>query len=62
MEKMLNDRVAIITVSGRGIGCAVALMFAQEGAKVVVGGGILNVTGPVDRCDQIQKEYYGTQS
>jgi 3-oxoacyl-[acyl-carrier protein] reductase len=36
MEKMLNGRVAIITGSGRGIGRAAALLFAQEGAKVVV--------------------------
>jgi 3-oxoacyl-[acyl-carrier protein] reductase len=36
MEKMLKDRVAIITGSGRGIGQAAALQFAQEGAKVVV--------------------------
>jgi 3-oxoacyl-[acyl-carrier protein] reductase len=36
MEKMLKNRVAIITGSGRGIGRAVAMLFAQEGAKVVV--------------------------
>jgi 3-oxoacyl-[acyl-carrier protein] reductase len=36
MEKMLQDRVAIITGSGRGIGKAVALLFGAEGAKVVV--------------------------
>jgi NAD(P)-dependent dehydrogenase (short-subunit alcohol dehydrogenase family) len=36
MEKMLQDRVAIITGSGRGIGKAAALLFASEGAKVVV--------------------------
>lgn len=36
MEKMLDGKVAIITGSGRGIGRAAALLFAQEGAKVVV--------------------------
>jgi 3-oxoacyl-[acyl-carrier protein] reductase len=36
MEKMLDKKVAIITGSGRGIGQAAALMFAREGAKVVV--------------------------
>ncbi len=33
---MLDGKVAIITGSGRGIGSAAALMFAREGAKVVV--------------------------
>lgn len=36
MEKMLDGKVAIITGSGRGIGRAAAMMFAAEGARVVV--------------------------
>ncbi|MCU0594427.1 MAG: SDR family oxidoreductase [Desulfobacterota bacterium] len=36
MKKMMEGKVAIITGSGRGIGRATALLFAQEGARVVV--------------------------
>jgi len=36
MEKMLKDKVCIITGSGRGIGRAAALLFASEGARLVI--------------------------
>jgi len=36
VDNMLKDKVAIITGSGRGIGRNAALLFAAEGAKVVV--------------------------
>lgn len=36
MEKVLKDKVSIITGSGRGIGRAAALLFARQGAQVVV--------------------------
>src|SRR5437016_13124092 len=32
----LNDKVAVITGAGRGIGRGIAILMAQEGAKVVV--------------------------
>ncbi len=34
----LNDKIALVTGSSRGIGAAIARLFAQEGAKVVVHG------------------------
>ncbi|MCL6477293.1 MAG: SDR family oxidoreductase [Peptococcaceae bacterium] len=36
MDKMLKDKVCIITGSGRGIGRSAALLFAAEGARLVI--------------------------
>ena len=36
MEYLLKDKVAVITGAGRGIGQATAMLFAQEGAKLLL--------------------------
>jgi len=44
-EQFLQDKVAIVTGSGRGVGRGIAMMMAQEGAKVVVVDPGVNVDG-----------------
>ncbi|MEK4425802.1 SDR family NAD(P)-dependent oxidoreductase [Solibacillus sp. FSL K6-1523] len=36
MTRLLEDKVAIVTGSGRGVGRETALLFAENGAKVVI--------------------------
>jgi len=45
MVNFLQDKVAIVTGSGRGIGRGVAMLMAAEGAKVVVVDPGVNVDG-----------------
>ena len=56
---ILQDKVAVITGAGRGIGRGEALLFAAEGAKVVVNdlGGDWDGTGADDRtASQVVEE------
>jgi NAD(P)-dependent dehydrogenase (short-subunit alcohol dehydrogenase family) len=55
---LLEDKVAIITGGGTGIGRAHALLFAEHGARVVVNdtGGALNGDGSSDSAQAVVDE------
>lgn len=48
MEKMLNEKIALVTGASRGIGAAIAKALAKEGATVIV-----NYNGSKERADEV---------
>lgn len=55
----LKDKVAIVTGSSRGIGRAIAVAMAKEGAKVVVNGENQAVMAEMDETVALIKEFGG---
>ncbi len=51
--KTLENKVAIVTGAGSGIGQAIAILFAAEGSKVIVSD--INETGGKNTVDEIKK-------
>jgi 3-oxoacyl-[acyl-carrier protein] reductase len=51
MAGLLEDKVALVTGAGRGIGREIALLMAAHGAKVVVNDPGVSLTGQDDETD-----------
>ena len=53
MAQLLTDKIALVTGAGSGIGQAIAVAYAKEGAKVIITD--LDVSGCHQTLEKVKK-------
>ena len=56
-SRRLQDRLALITGAGRGIGRAIAVRYAQEGAKLIL---VSKTQGALEETDDLVRQAGGS--
>lgn len=55
MMKILQDKTAIVTGGGQGLGEAISMRLAQEGCDVAIGD--INKSGAIETAEKIESDY-----
>jgi len=52
----INEKTALITGAGRGIGKSIALLFAQKGADLILVGKSNNILDTATQCESLKRK------